>query len=523
MPTPAAILTDFARLLLMLRDSPDLREQVKDGFRRFATDLGEADHVLALTPAGFRWDRIEVPLDRGEVATLYGHLKAHGIGAIKFPGGIATSALVVLIRGISANPGTYGSFDHLIARLDSAGCGAISLQPFGATPVGAPPPMPEVVQPPSPRLSGSKPAAPSKRPALEDDGRLADLGPGAVTEARVGVIHFVTRDEAPGAAAGDLVSRMGTIAPEQASPDLLNQAIAAGEAAAQRQEWGEVVRVAHALVMLERRGGEKAHHRGIGIALRRMLPRTSLERVAKMAARGNQRAEAIAVLRRMGVDGTEVLLAHMVECEDAAERRAYFNAVKEMSEGGELLLNMLTHDQWYVVRNVAVLCGELQVEKSVHPLSKLMSHTDERVRRAAAGALGRIGGTGAYEPLRRAFQDPAAGVRLEAARNLDGRRNRGLVLSLAVIADAEKVPDVQAEMFLALGRLATGEALAALRKAAEPGGRLLGRKPASARVAAVAGLHAAGPPAANYLKELLEDPEDGVRAAVEKALQTLWE
>ncbi|MDH5283291.1 MAG: hypothetical protein OEW80_05360, partial [Gemmatimonadota bacterium] len=122
-----------------------------------------------------------------------------------------------------------------------------------------------------------------------------------------------------------------------------------------------------------------------------------------------------------------------------------------------------------------------------------------------------------------AFQDSAAGVRLEAARNLDGRRNRGLVLTLAVIADSEKVADVQAEMFLALGRLATGEALAALRKAAEPGGRLLRRKPASVRLAAVAGLHAAGPTAANYLKELLDDPEEGVRAAVQKALQTLWE
>ncbi|MDH4130715.1 MAG: HEAT repeat domain-containing protein [Gemmatimonadota bacterium] len=525
MPTPAAILTGFARLLLMLRDSPDAREQVKDAFRRFAADLGEADHALALMPAGFRWDRVEVPLDRGEVATLYGHLKGHGIGEIRIPGGIATSALVALVRGLSVAPGTYSSFDHLIARLDAAGCGAIAVQPFGAAPeTPAPPSIAEVIQPPSPRLSGPREAAPPKRPAApEDDGLLTDLGPGAVTEARVGVIHFVTRDEGSAAAAGDVVERMSGIGPEQASPELLNQAIAAGEGAAHRDDWAELVGVAHGLVMLERRGGEKAHHRGIGIALRRMLPRTSLERVAKLAARGNQRAEAVAVLRRMGADGTEVLLSHMVECEDTAERRAYFNAVKEMTEGGELLLNMLTHDQWYVVRNVAVLCGELQVEKSVHPLSKLMSHSDERVRRAAAGALARIGGTGAYEPLRRAFQDSAAGVRLEAARNLDGRRNRGLVLTLAVIADSEKVADVQAEMFLALGRLATGEALAALRKAAEPGGRLLRRKPASVRLAAVAGLHAAGPTAANYLKELLDDPEEGVRAAVQKALQTLWE
>ena len=521
MPTPAAILTDLARLLLMLRDSPDDREQAKEAFRRFASGLGGSDHLLTLTESGFRWDRIDIPLDSGEVATLYAHLKAHDVGDIRIPGAIATSALVALVRGLSAAPGTYGSIDHLIASLDAAGCGAISVHGFGEAPVAAPPPMPVVVQPPGPRLSG--PAAPPEKPAPEADGRLAGLGPGAVTEAELGVIHFVTRPGEPHRVAGDVVEQMAAVGPDQATPDLLNGAIAAGEGATQRDDWGELVRVAHGLVMLERRGGENAHHRGIGIALRRMLPRTSLERVARLAARGNQRTEAVQVLRRMGVDGTEVLLSHMVECEDAAERRAYFNAVKEMTDGGDLLLNMLTHDQWYVLRNVAVLCGELQVDKAVHPLSKLMSHDDERVRRAAAGALARIGGTAAYEPLRRALQDPAPGVRLEAAKNLDNRKNRALVMALALIADQEKVPDVQAEMFLALGRLSTTDALAALKKAAEPGGRLLRRKPASVRLAAVAGLHAAGPAAASYLKELLEDSDDGVRAAVEKALQTLWE
>jgi hypothetical protein len=523
MPTPAAILTDLARLLLMLRDSPDSREQAKEAFRRFASGLGDSDHVLTLTESAFRWDRIDIPLDRGEIATLYAHLKAHDVGEIRIPGAIATPALVALVRGLAATPGTYGSIDHLIASLDAAGCGAISVHGFGEAPVVAPPPMPEVVQPPAPRLSSPGTAAPPAKPIPEADGRLAGLGPGAVTEAELGVIHFATRQEESRKVGGDVVEQMAAVSPEQATPDLLNRAIAAGEGAAQRDDWGELVRVAHGLVMLERRGGENAHHRGIGIALRRMLPRTSLERVAKLSARGNQRTEAVQVLRRMGGDGTEVLLSHMVECEDAAERRAYFNAVKEMTDGGDLLLNMLTHDQWYVLRNVAVLCGELQVEKAVHPLSKLMGHDDERVRRAAAGALARIGGTAAYEPLRRAFQDPAPGVRLEAAKNLDNRKNRALVMALALIADQEKVPDVQAEMFLALGRLSTTDALAALKKAAEPGGRLLRRKPASVRLAAVAGLHAAGPAAASYLKELLEDSDDGVRAAVERALQTLWE
>ena len=115
------------------------------------------------------------------------------------------------------------------------------------------------------------------------------------------------------------------------------------------------------------------------------------------------------------------------------------------------------------------------------------------------------------------------GVRLQAAKDLDGRKNRNLAMTLAVAADAESKPDVQREMFLALGRIASNDAILALRKAAEPGGRLFRRKPQGVRLAAVAGLHVAGPSGSNALKELLEDEDREVRAAAEKALQTLWE
>jgi HEAT repeat protein len=184
---------------------------------------------------------------------------------------------------------------------------------------------------------------------------------------------------------------------------------------------------------------------------------------------------------------------------------------------------MLSHDQWFVVRNVADLCGELRLEAAVTALGKQVGHSDERVRRSVAGALARIGGAGAVEPLRRALRDPSAGVRLEAAKGLDGRKNRNLAMSLAVQAEEESKQDVQKEIYLALGRIGSAEAIQALRKAAEPGGKLFRRKPLAVRLAAVAGLHAAGPSAANALKELLGDEEREVRDAVERSLATLWE
>jgi HEAT repeat protein len=97
-------------------------------------------------------------------------------------------------------------------------------------------------------------------------------------------------------------------------------------------------------------------------------------------------------------------------------------------------------------------------------------------------------------------------------------------MSLAVAAEEESRADVQREMYLALGRIGSAEAIQALVKAAEPGKRsFLRRKSVALRLSAVQGLHAAGPTAANALKDLLNDQEPEIREAVERALQTLWE
>ena len=226
----------------------------------------------------------------------------------------------------------------------------------------------------------------------------------------------------------------------------------------------------------------------------------------------------------MGADGTEVLLHALVNAEDMGERRAYFNAMKEMTEGGELLIHMLSHDQWFVVRNVADLCGgdEAGERRACARQADAPTPTNGR----AAPSQGRWPLSGAAAPWNRCdalLRDPAPGVRLEAAKGLDGRKNRGLAMSLAVAADEESKLDVQKEMYSALGRIGSAEAIQALRKAAEPGGKLFHRKPTAVRLAAVAGLHAAGPSAANVLKELLRDDDREVREAVEKALTTLWE
>lgn len=511
MATPAGILNDFAAVLLLLRDHPEKKEELKHAFHRFVADLPDANHVLKVTPTGFAWDQVEVPVGRGELAALYEHLRGHNVGEIRLPAALMTSTLLSALRILGAPVGTYGSFDHLSARLDAAGCGIVTFLPL-------PPGLPgasSIVQPPQ--------AEPGSRGRSEDDGHIDALGRDALSEAKVGMMHFATLQSHALGPTDSLVDGLAHAKSEAATTEILNQLITAGEAAARQSEWREVLKAAYGLVQLENRNAPGAEQRSFGIALRRMLPRSALERIVRLVVQGGTKAEAVAVLRRMGADSTEVLLNALVNSENAAERRAYFNALREMTEGGDLLIHMLSHDQWFVVRNVADLCGELRLEKAVLALARQVGHDDERVRRAVAGALARIGGAGALEPLRRALRDPAPGVRLQAARDLDGRKSRGLAMTLAVAAEAEGKPDVQKELYLALGRIASADAIQALSKAAEPGGRLFRRKPLAVRLAAVAGLHAAGPSAANALKELLTDGEHEIREAVERSLSTLWE
>lgn len=538
MTEPTEILTELANVVLLFRDHPEQRDEQKAAFKRFAALLPDQDHILRLTPLGFTWNDTDLLATGGDLSVLHGHLSGQNIGELRIPVGLMTSTLLSLVRIIAAPVGTYGSVDHLIARLDAAGVGTVQVFPLAGDPIApiVPPTPPARAVDPlvledsplMPQLIAPKniePAAPiaPEMPRYNENRHINELGPDAMSEAGIGMMQFASINPNLIDSASDIVHGLQGAETSGQSNEALNQLVTAGENAAHRAEWKELLRAVHGLLQLEKNADKGALYRGYGIALRRLLPRSSLERIGWLTAHGNMKSEATAVMRRMGADGTEVLLNLLVNSEEMLERRAYFSALKEMSEGGPLLVHMLSHDQWFVVRNVAELCGELREEKAVPSLTRLMAHHDERVRRAVAGALAKIGGSGAVEPLRRAFSDPAPSVRMQAAQDLDGRKNRTVAMTLALAADTESKGDVLREMYLALGRIGSNDALNALSKGAQPGGKFFKRKPVANRVAAINGLHAAGPSGASALKELVDDEESEVRDAAQKALATLWE
>ena len=183
---------------------------------------------------------------------------------------------------------------------------------------------------------------------------------------------------------------------------------------------------------------------------------------------------------------------------------------------------MLGHHQWFVVRNVAELAGELGLDEAVPALAQQLDHDDERVRKAVALALAKIGSSAAAEPLRRALRDKSPEVRIQAALGVGGRKSSALAMPLVVAMEEEEDETVERELILALGRIGSPAAVQALIKFAQPGGRLFGRQPAGRRAIAIEALRLAATPAAvGTLEGLTEDGDKQVRVAAQGALADL--
>lgn len=498
MSNSTTVATNLALTLFLLRDAPEAREEQGMAFGMLKAAMkGRAIEVL-LDEDGLLVDGGRVPSGTPGVDDLRRQLLLHGVGRLRVPADVADDALLTLLRALAAPRGTFRSLYELVDHVQSATHADFAIGPM----------LP-------------RPAAPkteAQPPAFDEHG--------IHNEEAVGVMHFVTPGQGVATQSvvevADALERIAQQPTDPELPRLLNVVLVAADDAVQVDDWAAVLRYAVALVRAETAAGGDVAGRDYPIALRRMLPRSALTAVARLVTNPEHRQDAVLVLRRMGVDGAEVLLGLLADAEVLEERRAYYAALRQMSEGAAVLIAMLSRDEWYVVRNVADLCGDLGLEEAVPHLAKQLAHSDERVRRAVAGALAKIGTPATVEPLRQALRDPAPAVRLQAVRGIDGWRSRGLAMSLSVLLDEEDHPEIVREMLLALGRIGTPEAVQSLARAAAPGGRLFNRKPTAERVHAVEALGTvAHPSAVSALQGLLQDGDAEVRGAAQRALAQL--
>lgn len=557
MPTLETIATRFARCVDLFRDV-SAKEDQKAEFRALL-DLLKQTRVTLTADAG----RLEVnglPCEGPAFAVLLQRLELHGVGEVALPPDPRPSDLFELLRALADQPGE----GDIPARLRAAGVEGIAVTMAAVAPPARPPGS---AWPPE-RFAVADPMAPggggASARSLGTDGILRGDAMGDVRSVPVAGVPLVTHDPPPPppsvalpgpdvpphphqAAAPDRPpaarpageASVAPVAPASqsgddplaelerqpevaAAGDLLAALVRRVEEAMQSQRIERAMRIVATVVRCEQQVSDGDLRRHYGIALRRMYSKPLLDGLAHLVTAPGHHAEASLALQRAGARGVTVLLHLLIAARSMPERQSLFAALTEMKEGTEQLVHMLDHHQWFVVRNVAELVGELGLEEAVPELARQLDHDDERVRRAVALALAKIGTRGAAEPLRRALRDPSPQVRIQVALGVGGRKSNALAMPLVVAMEEEENEEVERELILALGRIGSPDAVQALIKFAQPAGRLFGRKPAALRLAAVEALRIAATPAAvGTLQGLAEDGDKQVRAAAQAALKDL--
>ncbi len=100
------------------------------------------------------------------------------------------------------------------------------------------------------------------------------------------------------------------------------------------------------------------------------------------------------LLRIIGEESIQPALTSLINSQDGQARRNLINLLVSFGESARPKLEIyLFDDRWYVVRNMAVILGEIKSEKSLNSLSRAVNHGDFRVQREVIKALTRIGGT----------------------------------------------------------------------------------------------------------------------------------
>ena len=495
MASPQELAASFTRTLDLFRD-PAAKEAQKAQFRALAVLL--------------KVEAVSIQVQDGQMAvngktldgsTLLQRLEFHSVKEIAIPADPPLGEVFELLRVLAEQPGD----EDIASRLRANGTKRISvaMQTLILQPA-VPPPAPATPEPPPPK----KPPEAEDIPDIvrEAGAAHAVFSPAAAATSTPASLIAQLRDRPDGPHVGDVLAILGRQLESAMKANRAPQALA----------------IVSGIVRAEQQVTDATRRRQYSIALKRMYSKALLEGIAEIADHPSDRDDALLVLRRAGEDGVEVLLDLLVAAPTIEERRGIFMALTGMKEGTDQLVHMLGHHQWFVVRNVAELAGELGLEEAVPALAQQLGHEDERVRKAVALALAKIGSSGAADPLRRALRDKSPEVRMQAALGVGGRKSSALAMPLVAAMEEEEDEDVERELILALGRIGSPSAVQALIKFAQPGGRLFGRKPAALRATAVEALRLAATPAAvGTLEGLTNDGDKQVRAAALSALGDL--
>lgn len=524
----------LARLVDLLGQGQPARDECMTALQHLVDFTNRRSGTVRLSDNSLSVEGYAAPRDVPFVRTFMQRLQNHRVAELRFAQGAAAVDILELAQTLSTAPadGTFAeqlvsrgilsvtsidqeAFDRLQGRraisvaqaIDGAGADA------DATPPASGPPAIH-----APAGKGGRSTGPKPRPS---DGSRPDID---FVPAREGAAYG-QMVELTQASSTTLAAAVHRLRGSPDGPELSKglNAVALGVVEAVRdQRVPEAVDAVIAVIKQE----EEEHRDDVrlryGVALRRILQPEVLEPLLELLLDPIFAEDIATIMRRAGTRGTELLLDHLIQAPTFAERRAFMEALGKIGTGTDLVVGMLDHHEWFVVRNVADLVGELRIEEGVPGLGEAVRHPDRRVRLSAGLALAKIGTPAAVKHLGAVLRDEDDAVRLKVAQAVSGKGLGALAMPLVNAVEREEDEDVRDELYRALGRIGSNDAVTALIKASEPGGLVIGRRPARDRIAATQGLVAAGGERARKaLEKLARDRDRTVRGIAHDGLREM--
>jgi HEAT repeat protein len=508
----------LGRLLELMRTTPETTTDHRSAMHALVELSAQRSATVRLRQGRLSVEAVEIPEDAPFAAALRRQLTAHGLARIHLSHGASPVDLVRLLRLLAAPPAGDSpghDLEQALRRDQITSVAVVTAEVDSATQDRHGVRVTEALR----AAEGMDALKTTEQLARERAAAAAPME--VVPAARGAAFEEMARQQR---AHGDtLVAAVGRLEEAGGDPYTLLARLDAVQAGIGRAVNGnELNQAFEAILKLIRQEAEQKSaetQRAYGITLRRILLTDTLKRFMPYVFDDVYHDDVVTMMRRAGTQGTKILLDSLVEAPTQAERRAYLRALRQVETGSDVVASLLSHHQWYVVRNAADLVGELKLTEATAALGRVVQHEDPRVRRSAGIALARLGTPETAIHLRKVLADPDCEVRLAVARELGGRNLSGLAMPLVSAAESEQDPEVQAEFYRALGRIGTPDAVQALVKAANAAGRLLARKVAGPRLAAIEALGLAGsPPAVAALKELSAGGKAEIKAAAAAAL-----
>ena len=493
----------FAELVRLTSTQPTAAGEHREAARGVVKAVKRGGVRFGVGPEGLTVD--DAALDD---ALLGERLSANGIEELGITERAALADLLDLARLLVATPtgsDPAAAFAARAAVLDAKAFPR-KMRPRAPEPELKPVPEPEVPKKPKQPKRDSAAVRAAAAQSVEP-------APREVPERLVQALPIPTPSHPALAAAIDRIDVARTPAELTAA---LAELVNVSDLAFRQGRFDDLIEAVTALVAIEfvelERDGADDRRQAFNHALRtlarpvllRQLAVLRHERVADPVASGRLQQ----VLFRYGTDGAESLIVEYMAAATSEARATCIEALRGLRRTHDALLILARDTRDLVVRQAAVILGELRDEQGQSTLVELLQHPDERTRRAAVAALSAFGSETALEAIGSALDDEAASVRLRAVAALSDRRTARSLVLLTPLLDREPDREVLYAAIGALGEAGSSDAVQLLIRIAEGEGLHPLRKSAGMRIQACTALAAIRSPTAMAAVQMLRDDRD---------------